>query len=176
MKYNTRGKTLFAEGGEGFIYELDQKSLAKIYKDNVDLAAKKKKVEALIKAKLPKEVVKPTEILTDNHGKFIGYAMPRVTGDDFKRLSNKKFVLNKGITTKDILQMLSAVWRVMQEVHKLNIVIGDLNDQNILFDISTKNVFFIDVDSWSIAGISFWWHDESGHKHCRENAERDFCY
>lgn len=153
MKYNTRGKTLFAEGGEGFIYELDKKSLAKIYKDNVDLAAKKKKVEALIKAKLPKEVVKPTDILTDNHGKFIGYAMPRVSGDDFKRLSNKKFVLNKGITTKDILQMLSAVWRVMQEVHKLNIVIGDLNDQNILFDISTKNVFFIDVDSWSIAGI-----------------------
>ena len=36
MKFNTRGKTLFAEGGEGFIYELNQKSLAKIYKDKID--------------------------------------------------------------------------------------------------------------------------------------------
>lgn len=145
--------TVFAEGGEAFIYKIDDNHLAKIYKDNINLAEKEKKVKTLIKLKLPKEVVKPIDTIVDDTGKFVGYIMPKVNGDDFKRLSNKKFVTNKNLTTKDILQILSSAWKVINEIHKLGIVIGDLNDQNILFNADTKDVYFIDVDSWSVAGI-----------------------
>lgn len=37
----------------------------------------------------------------------------------------------------------------MRDIHSAGVCIGDLNDQNILFD-KTGNVYFIDCDSWSV--------------------------
>ena len=150
MKFDTKNKTSLTEGGEGIIYELNKTTIVKIYKQHINLKSKQRKAELLIKAKLPVEVIKPLDIVTDNKGKFIGISMKKVCGEDFKKLSNKKFVTTNNINTKDILEMLSNIRKVLKILHKQNIFIGDLNDQNILFDIKTKNVFFIDTDSWSI--------------------------
>lgn len=150
MRFDINGKTPFAEGGEGVIYEYGEKSVVKIYKQHIDLVAKQQKVETLIKANLPKEVIKPTDCVFDRKQRFIGMVMPKVNGEDFKRLSNKKFVTSNNINTKDILEMLDRLWNVLQELHNQNIYIGDLNDQNILFNPKTKDIFIIDTDSWSI--------------------------
>lgn len=150
MQFDINGKTPLAEGGEGVIYEYGKKSVVKIYKQHIDLATKQQKVETLIKANLPKEVIKPTDCVFDRKQRFIGMVMPKVDGEDFKRLSNKKFVTSNNINTKDILKMLDRLWNVLQELHSQNIYIGDLNDQNILFNPKTKDIFIIDTDSWSI--------------------------
>lgn len=149
MKFDVKGKTPLAEGGEGFIYE-NGNSVIKIYKPHVNLISKQKRIQLLIRSILPPEVVKPTDIVTDNQGRFIGMVMPKIAGEDFKRLSNKKFVISNNINTKDILSMLARFWQILQELHKQNIFIGDLNDQNILFDVKTKKIYLIDTDSWSI--------------------------
>lgn len=148
ITFDCTNKTPLTEGGEGVIYELNGQ-IIKIYKPVVNMKSKKNKVQMLIKKSLPKEVVSPKEIVVDRNGKFIGFSMDKVEGEEFKKLTNRKFVTANNITTKDVLSMLIKAQNVINELHKENIYIGDLNDQNILFD-KQFNIYFIDCDSWTV--------------------------
>ena len=77
------------EGGEGIIYEYGN-DILKIYKSNVNMTSKEKKVKALLEKSLPPEVVGPKELAYDSNNKFIGYIMPRAEGDEIKSFTNKK--------------------------------------------------------------------------------------
>lgn len=150
IKFDTTNRIPIAggEGGEGCIYEHNGK-IIKTFKPHIDIATKERKVNALMKERLPKSVITPIDTVLNMHGKFIGYCMEKVTGEDFKRLSNRKFVTANNITTKDILSMLIKIKTVLEDLHMKNIFIGDLNDQNILFD-TAGNVYLIDCDSWAV--------------------------
>lgn len=148
IKFDTANRTPLTEGGEGAIYEHNG-MIIKVFKSHIDLSAKERKVNALMKLTLPDAVITPIETVLDNKNRFIGYAMEKVTGEEFKRLSNRKFVTANNIDTKFVLSLLVKVKTVLQEIHKQNIYIGDLNDKNILFDLS-GNIYFIDCDSWSV--------------------------
>lgn len=148
IKFDTTNRTLLTEGGEGYIYEYNGK-IIKTFKPHIDIAAKERKVNALMKANLSQAVIKPIDTVLDMRGRFIGYIMEKVAGEEFKRLSNRKFVTANNITTKDILSMLVKVKKILEILHKQHIYIGDLNDQNILFDTS-GNVYLIDCDSWTV--------------------------
>lgn len=148
IKFDTTTRTPLTEGGEGYIYEYNGK-IIKVFKPHIDLSAKERKVNTLIKSSLPKAVITPIDSVADMRGRFIGYCMEKVSGEEFKRLSNRKFVTTNNITTKDILGLLVKVKSVLAEIHKKNIYVGDLNDQNILFD-TVGNIYFIDCDSWTV--------------------------
>lgn len=148
IKFDTTTRTPLTEGGEGFIYEYNGK-IIKTFKPHIDIAAKERKVNSLMRSNLSQAVVKPIDTVLDVRGKFIGYSMEKVVGEEFKRLSNRKFITANNITTKDILSMLVRVKKVLEVLHNQHIYIGDLNDQNILFDTSW-NVFLIDCDSWTV--------------------------
>lgn len=150
IKFDITTRTPLTEGGEGYIYECNGK-IIKTFKPHVDIAAKERKVNALMKASLPKAVITPIDTVLDMRGRFIGHCMEKVSGDEFKRLSNRKFVTANNITTKDILGLLVKVKSVLAEIHKQNIYVGDLNDQNILFD-TADNIYLIDCDSWTVGG------------------------
>lgn len=137
-----------AEGGEGIIYEYGN-SVVKIYKSCINLSSKQKKVQLLIQKTLPPEVVCPIEEVFDNRKNFIGYLMNRAHGEEFRKLSNKKFTVSSDISTQDILRMLVEIKDILQKLHNQDIYIGDLNDRNILFD-QYFNLYFIDCDSWAI--------------------------
>lgn len=148
IKFDITSRTPLTEGGEGFIYEYNGK-IIKTFKPHIDIATKERKVNALMKASLPKAVIKPIDTVLDMHGGFIGYSMEKVVGEEFKRLSNRKFVTANNIMTKDILSMLVKVKKIFEILHKQHICIGDLNDQNILFD-TAGNIYLIDCDSWTV--------------------------
>ena len=148
IKFDTTTRTPLTEGGEGYIYEYNGK-IIKTFKPHIDIAAKERKVNSLMKANLPKAVITPIDTVLDMRGRFIGYCMEKVSGGEFKRLSNRKFVTANNITTKDILGLLVKVKAVLEEIHKQNIYVGDLNDQNILFD-TAGNIYLIDCDSWTV--------------------------
>lgn len=148
IKFDTTTRTPLTEGGEGYIYEHNGK-IIKTFKPHIDITAKERKVNALMKTSLPKAVITPIDTILDMRGRFIGYCMEKVSGEEFKRLSNRKFVTANNITTKDILELLVKFKAVLAEVHKQNIYVGDLNDQNILFD-TAENIYLIDCDSWTV--------------------------
>lgn len=147
-KEKIRQLTPITEGGEGYIYEFGN-DILKIYKPCVDIAAKEKKVAMLIDKPLPKEAIKPITAVYDNNNKFIGYIMPKAVGEEVRVLTSKKYLKANGITTKDILEILVKIQDTVRDIHSAGVCIGDLNDQNILFD-KTGNVYFIDCDSWSV--------------------------
>lgn len=148
IKFDTTTRTPLTEGGEGYIYEYNGK-IIKTFKPHIDIAAKERKVNALMKTSFSKTVITPIDTVLDMRGRFIGYCMEKVRGEEFKRLSNRKFVTANNITTKDILGLLVKVKATLCEIHKQNIYVGDLNDQNILFDTS-GNIYLIDCDSWTV--------------------------
>lgn len=148
IKFDTTIRTPLTEGGEGHIYEYNGK-IIKTFKPHIDISEKERKVNALMKANLPQAVIKPIDTVLDMRGRFIGYCMETVLGEEFKRLSNRKFVTANNITTKDILSMLVKIKVELENLHKKYIYIGDLNDQNILFD-TAGNVYLIDCDSWAV--------------------------
>jgi serine/threonine protein kinase len=143
-------KTPLAEGGEGIIYEYND-NIIKIYKNNVDKNEKYNKLQLLMNKNLPSNVIAPIDIVY-NKNQFVGFMMKKVEGEEFKRLSNKKFIQINNIKSKDVLKMLVDIKNILITLHNQNIFISDLNDCNILFD-KNYNVYFIDCDSWTIDNI-----------------------
>ncbi len=140
--------TPLAEGGEGYIYEYGN-DILKIYKPCVNITAKEKKIQLLMDKALPKEAIKPIMAVYDNDNNFIGYIMPKAVGEEIRVLTNKKYLKANGVTTQDILKILVKIHNTIKSIHAAGVCIGDLNDQNILFDTNGE-VYFIDCDSWSV--------------------------
>ena len=139
-----------SEGGEAVIYEYKNK-LIKVFKDCVDLSDKEEKIKEMLKLNMPKGAVCPKDVVYDsNSGRFIGYIMEKVNnGEEFKKLCSKKFIKLNNIDVKTVGVMLYELLNIIKKLHEQNIVIGDLNECNILFD-KNYNVYIIDTDSWSV--------------------------
>lgn len=140
------------EGGEGLIYKWGDQCL-KVYKPHVDKKLKEQKVLSLLKKTLPACVVSPTEPVYDQKKAFIGFTMPWVQSEEFKRLSSRAFIKSNQIKMKDILSMLIKVKDALKILHGQGITIGDLNESNVSFDFS-GNIYFLDTDSWAVDSLT----------------------
>ena len=67
IKFDTT--TPLTEGGEGYIYEYNGK-IIKIFKPHIDIVAKERKVNALMKLNLPKAVITPIGSVLDMQGRL----------------------------------------------------------------------------------------------------------
>lgn len=146
--WNKNRLVRITEGGEGVIYEYEG-NILKLFKSGTDLQAKEKKVKLLLKKELPPEVIRPLETVCDSQGRFIGYLMRKVPGDEIRMLANGKYVKANQISTRDILGLLVRLRQVLRAVHRTGMYVGDLNDRNVLFD-KAGNLYLIDCDSWSM--------------------------
>ena len=142
---------MLAEGGEAKIFEYKAGTLIKKFKPHIDIRRKEVKVQKFATAKLPKDVVGPKELVTED-GKFVGYAMNSVkNAEDLHQLTRSKYLKIAGLSNKDILEMLIQAGKTLSNLHKNGVIIGDISDYNIL--MKAKEVFFIDVDSWGVTGL-----------------------
>ncbi len=142
---------LMTEGGEAKIYEYDGKNLIKIYKENVMLDLKEKKVEAWLKAAKIPFVVSPLDNVKISN-KFAGYMLEKVqNAETIGTLAKKKYIKLTGFTNKDILEIIVDYSKKLEEIHKSGKCIGDINEQNVL--ISGKTLYYIDADSFGIDAL-----------------------
>jgi len=143
-------KDLVAEGGEGRLYSYQGTHMIKIFKNGVNMKEKLTKLKILMTKNLPRNVVKPLELVQDHNGTFIGYMMKKIKGEEIRRLASRKFTRANGITKDHVSNMLVQVKNTLKKLHAQGVYVGDLNDMNILFD-DTHKVHFIDIDSWSVS-------------------------
>lgn len=139
-----------AEGGEATIYELDSKTVIKIFKANVDINKKEDKVKHFISIKnqFPKNVIGPEEVVTIN-GKFAGYAMRKlIDAEDLHMLTKPKYLTAEKLTNQDVLKIITDFGSDLGKLHATGIIVGDISDYN--FQMNGKTGYFIDVDSWGI--------------------------
>jgi serine/threonine protein kinase len=133
------------EGGEAIIYPAGN-NLLKIFKPHINLAQKQSKVTGLMKSRLPSQAITPIDIATDSQKKFLGYVMPAVqNAESFHQLTKNKYCRLMKLDTKVLMQTLIDLGKAIQEVHKAGWIIGDLSDNNILYN---GKVHLVDTDSW----------------------------
>lgn len=103
-------------------------------------------------AGLPAEVVGPRELLWHEvQDEVVGYAMPRVDGaHDLARLAQRKW--REGVVDNGgVVETFRHLHTVVTGVHRAGVVVGDLNDGNVLF--RDRQVFLIDADSMQFGGL-----------------------
>lgn len=137
-------------GGQAEVY-VKQGTAFKIYKDpnNVIPYAKFQILQAI----RDDHVIKPTSLLLDSKTAVIGYTMQAVASKiTLGHLFTKTFRDRHKVTPDDIVTISSKVREHIPNIHAAKALVVDLNPMNILVPDTWDDAYFIDVDSYAVAG------------------------
>lgn len=146
-----------AEGGEADIAGYDENTVIKIFKDKnpqtgipIDKKRKEVVVNCFITQKFPENVIGPIDSVYVGKS-FEAYIMERLKEDDpIRQLTKRNHLKKNRLSNKDVLRYAIAVAKMVEELHKMGYIVGDINDQN--FSIMEKKVYAVDTDSYGIKG------------------------
>jgi DNA-binding helix-hairpin-helix protein with protein kinase domain len=139
-------KYFLAEGGEKSIYRINDTAFA-IYKNKNDMIPLGKIQELSVLD--DNHIIKPKNLIFDDKKNPIGYtmdfisntyAMPLIFTNTFKRKNN--------IDNNLILSLIKNFKTLIDNIHKHNIVVVDLNELNFLISNNNKDIYAIDVNSY----------------------------
>lgn len=159
--YNKNHKAIIlkeelGKGGEGNIYLVDTKTVAKIYHTKSLLPEKEGKIKALIAQKIRIEgICAPLESLFNEKGNFVGYLMPKANAESGFELQTCVFnpaLLKLKLADWDRINLVNLSITIIEKIkilHDNDIIIGDINPFNILIK-DDKTVYFVDVDSYQV--------------------------
>lgn len=154
MQVHIKGKrvrldnsAIIGSGGEATVFRHGQQAVKMYLSPDPQ---REKKLTAMLSrtASLPDTVIAPQQPVCDDRGRTIGFTMPLLETDyrEIRDLSKKKFRKQTGITTREIAQLFLRAGRTLRAIHQAGMVVGDLNDLNLMF--RDDDVCFIDVDSF----------------------------
>lgn len=137
-------------GGEATVVKVGDMAV-KIYHQPDNL--RREKVEAFVNGahNLPICVCAPQDIAFDLNNKFQGFAMPLIPkgGEVVQQLCSRSFRnSHPECTTKFVANLFLNAYDTIQKLHASGIVIGDMNDLNVMFRHLV--MFFMDADSFQI--------------------------
>ena len=98
---------------------------------------------------LPSAVLGPRDLVVDpNSQETLGFSMKLVTGTSFRKLTLKG---HGGVAfdRDDLAPVFNDLWTTIDHLHRHGVVIGDLNDGNVLFE--GTRAWVIDADSLQFA-------------------------
>lgn len=138
------------QGGEAVVYRKGTRAIKIFQSLGQDALARKAAKLAQYPRTLPPPVLAPLAIAQDDKGDFVGYAMRFLAGGlDGQKLTSKKQregVLDAAGATR----WLIALGQALEAVHAAGVVVGDLNDGNVLYAAGAP--YLIDADSYQFAG------------------------
>jgi DNA-binding helix-hairpin-helix protein with protein kinase domain len=136
---------LIGQGGEGRVYRLGARAV-KIFH-----SAPKEKIAKLedFPRGLPDGVVSPLHLVRDpRSGAIVGYTMKLLSGaTDALRLSQRRF-RHGAVSNACVCAILRRLHEIVGRLHARSVVVGDLNDGNVVFTGSPSPApWLIDCDS-----------------------------
>src|SRR3989344_3756742 len=135
-------KNIIGEGGEAKIY-LYKNSAVKIYHPNL-LSRRREEKLKVFPRNLPSNVIAPMELVIDQNGKVIGFSMEFIEdAEALIALSNKRF--RENFSSDKAVKVFLDILATLERIHAVQVVVGDLNDLNVLF--KDEEAIFIDADS-----------------------------
>jgi DNA-binding helix-hairpin-helix protein with protein kinase domain len=144
------------EGGEGIIYEVQGSPLLvlKVYKEAIDRdkADKLLYMASVTDPELAKFAAWPTDVLRNGAGSIVGFTMRKLMGFVplhmlFSPMDRKKLFADKGYNF--LVHVARNLATAFHKIHQLGIVVGDINEANILVN-GTGMVALIDCDSFQV--------------------------
>ena len=92
----------------------------------------------------------PKSTLYNSANEFVGYIMPKASGVSFERLVATPNVPKKrGWDRKMLVECLINIIKLVEYLHKNNVIIGDINEANIMIE-SCDKVYLVDTDSYQL--------------------------
>ena len=140
-------------GGEGIIYLTSNNMACKIFFNGKLTNNKLDKLMLMCSKPVNIDgVCWPKELVKNEQGEIVGYIMPRAQGIPMQKCMFVKPLLKKYFPNwkrEDLVSLAIVICRKIEELHKQNILIGDINPLNIL--IKTNNeIYLVDSDSYQI--------------------------
>ena len=140
-------------GGEGDIYFTDTGEVCKIYKRGKATAATERKLRVMVQNQLGHPQIRwPTDLALTKGREFAGYFMPRAPGRTLIEAVTDADGLRSTFpqwTRADLADLAGRICDVVAYLHWHNVILGDLNDGNILVGADAVP-WFIDTDSYQI--------------------------
>ena len=155
-----------AEGGEGYIFELNQNNLAKIYKEPERNNIRRKKVLALCNA-YRRNIAEfgqdcyafpqfPAYVDNVEYDNIAGFSMPYFRG--CKHIEDVEFNSDEAhfttapsgapyFTEPTAVELVYRIFELVEHLHKGRIILGDINPKNILYNPQQKCPVIVDLDS-----------------------------
>lgn len=149
---------LIGSGGEGMVFLAllaGRKLAVKIY--HHPTPQRQEKLLAFLgqRWRLPlAKIALPLQVVREpGGGAVIGLTMPFMEADceEVARLANKKHRTSLQISTRQVAQIFLDGAETLHAIHRSGLVVGDLNDHNILYRRET--MLWLDVDAWQFAAF-----------------------
>ena len=143
-------RMLIGEGGEGRVYRHGSDVAVKVFAQ--PSAARAAKLHAFAGLALPPEVVAPRALAKNDRGDVVGYAMRLLDGaTDLQRLGQRKWRAGRA-SNADVLRVLGDLAAAVARLHAENVIVGDLNDGNVVVTTGALTPWLIDADSMQLPG------------------------
>ncbi len=150
---------LLGEGGEARVFRWKDRAVKLFHPvDPANVAearvrAVKLEKLALFPTGLPANVLGPLELVKDQRGDVVGFVMQALSDvEDAGRLAQRKFRENT-ISNDVVMTMFRELEQTVQALHGRKVIVGDLNDGNVLVQPSSQRLFLIDADSMQFSGL-----------------------
>jgi hypothetical protein len=145
------------EGGEGKVFAVqgDDAHVVKIFHEDHRTRHRSEKVRLLVSRELASPgICFPTSFVTNGSGEFVGYAMPRASGQELQATIMRPARFKKTYPDwrkADLVDVCVSFLERVARLHSLNILLGDINPKNVMVT-EHKEVWIIDADSWQLDG------------------------
>lgn len=139
-----------ASGGEGSVYEIDGKKVAKIY---FDPQGRLPKMNAFInKGLYVKGICTPIELLYDKEKNFVGFTMQRAEGRSLQLSVFQPQLFKKLFPSWSKIELTKLALNILDKIevlHGKDILVGDINPLNINV-VNYNDVYLLDTDSFQV--------------------------
>ncbi|WP_308526909.1 zinc-ribbon domain containing protein [uncultured Oscillibacter sp.] len=144
-----------AKGGEGTIYDLEDGTVAKIYREEKRTVLRRDKLALMTSQSVSiPGVCWPRELLWDGAGNFLGYRMERARGTELQKCAFTRQALERYFPEWKKLDMVHLAVTILEKIsalHRCGVLLGDINPRNILV-VSPEEVWLVDCDSYQVGG------------------------
>ena len=149
---------ILGHGGEGIVYRTNIPGIvAKIYFKDKIKRHKYEKLKLMLTKELDCEgICLPMAMIFNTRNEFVGYLMRQAEGQTLKKFLFRPLPeIQKRLSDwkkTDSVQLCITILEKLKYLHDRNIVLGDINELNILIASPTK-VYFVDTDSYQVEGF-----------------------